>query len=112
MELIETTYNWFLSLGDQYGVNPIIFGAIYVGAIPFFTISVAWLMKNYRQKKSIVMPVMSASFCFVSAYLYLIIAGENVPWWVYGLLITMLLYGGWSTIKKVKKQVREVPHEI
>ncbi|MCC5907966.1 MAG: hypothetical protein JJU13_17260 [Balneolaceae bacterium] len=112
MELIETTYNWFLSLGDQYGVDPIIFGVIYVGAIPLFTISVAWLMKNYRQKKSIVMPVMSASICFVSAYLYLIIAGENVPWWVYGFLITMLLYGGWSTIKKVKKQVSKVPNEI
>jgi len=32
---------WFLGLGQQYHVNPIIFGAIYVGAIPFFSASVA-----------------------------------------------------------------------
>ena len=33
--------DWFLNLGQQYNVNPIIFGAIYVGAIPLFSASVA-----------------------------------------------------------------------
>jgi len=28
--------DWFFSLGAQYGVNPVIFGSISVGAIPFF----------------------------------------------------------------------------
>ncbi len=28
--------DWFLNLGENYGVNPYIFGGIYVGAIPFF----------------------------------------------------------------------------
>ena len=32
----EAIQNWFLGLGAEYGVNPFIFGAIYVGAIPFF----------------------------------------------------------------------------
>jgi O-antigen/teichoic acid export membrane protein len=107
MEWIEAFKIWFISLGDNYGVNPYIFGAIYVGAIPFFTISVGYIVKNYRQKKSIALPVMSASFCFVSAYLYLMIAGENVPWWVYGIVIALLVYGGYSTYIKVKKQVAE-----
>lgn len=107
MEFINTIYNWFLGLSENYGVNPYIFGAIYVGAIPFFTISVGYIVKNYRQKKSITLPVISASFCFVSAYLYLMIAGENVPWWVYGIVIALLVYGGYSTYNKVKKQVAE-----
>jgi len=47
MEFFEQAYVWFMSLGKQYGVNPIIFGVIYVGAIPFFTLSIAWLVKNY-----------------------------------------------------------------
>ena len=34
--MIEAFSDWFLSLGANYGVNPWIFGAIYVGAIPFF----------------------------------------------------------------------------
>jgi len=98
---------WFLGLGQQYHVNPIIFGAIYVGAIPFFSASVVWLVRNYRRRKSIVLPTLSAGFCFISAYLYLIIAGRNVPLWVYGAVLAMIVLGVVSTIKKVRKQIRE-----
>jgi hypothetical protein len=112
MEFINSMYQWFLSLGAEYGVNPFIFGAIYVGAIPFFTISVAWIVRNYKQKKPITLPVLCASGCFVSAYVYLMIAGENVPWWVYAVVIGMLVYGGWSTIRKVRNQIKEDVGEI
>jgi len=54
-----------------------------------------------------VMPVLSASFFFISAYLYLMIAGENVPWWIYAVVFAMLVYGAWSTYKKVKVQIKE-----
>lgn len=93
---------WFLSLGQQYGVNPIIFGSIYVGAIPFFTLSIAWLVKNIRRKKSVVLPVLSAGFFFISAYLYLIIVGRNIPSWVYVMIAVLVGYGAWSTYRKVK----------
>lgn len=106
MDWVQEIYIWFLSLGEEYGVNPLLFGAIYIGAVPFFTISVAWIVRNYRRGTSIVLPVLSASFFFVSAYLYLIIAGQNVPWWVYGVVVAMLIYGGYSTFNKVKVQVK------
>ena len=98
---------WFLSLGSEYGVNPLIFGAIYVGAIPFFSLSVAWLIKNYRQKKSIILPAISAMFFFISAYIYLIFAGKNVPVWVYAIVVLLLVFGAYSTIQKIRKQVKE-----
>ncbi len=98
---------WFLGLGSKYGVNPIIFGAIYVGAIPIFTLSVAWIIRNYRNKKSIVLPVMAAGFCFVSAYLYLIIVGNNVPVWVYLLIIGLVIFGAFSTVRKVRQGLRD-----
>ena len=99
--------DWFLSLGSEYGVNPLIFGAIYVGAIPFFSLSVAWLIKNYRQKKSIILPAISAMFFFISAYIYLIFAGKNVPVWVYAIVVLLLVFGAYSTIQKIRKQVKE-----
>lgn len=107
MEWFQSLTNWFFSLSESYGVNPFIFGGIYIGAIPFFTISVAWIVRNYKKGSSIVFPVLSALFCFVSAYLYLMIAGENVPVWVYLVVIAMLIYGGWSTYRKVKTQIKE-----
>ena len=103
----ESIQSWFFSLGESYGVNPLIFGAIYVGAIPFFSLSIAWLVKNYRNDRSIVLPLLSAMFFFISAYLYLILAGKNVPLWVYGFVILLIVTGAYSTYKKVRKQISE-----
>jgi CHASE2 domain-containing sensor protein len=96
---------WFLSLGANYGVNPWIFGAIYVGAIPFFLASIAWLVKRARAHRSTVVPAMCAGLCFVSAYLYLAIAGHNIPLWVWFFLAALVLYGAWSTIRDTRKKI-------
>ena len=96
---------WFFGLGKRYGVNPLIFGGIYVGAIPFFSISIAWLIRNLRRGRSGVAPLLSASFFFVSAYLYLLIAGRNIPVWVYFFIAGMLALGVWSTLRKVRRRV-------
>ena len=104
----EAIQNWFFSLGENYGVNPLIFGVIYIGAIPFFSLSIGWLIQNYRKEKSIVLPALSAMFFFISAYIYLIFAGKNVPFWVYGAVILMILFGAYSTLKKIRKLIKEV----
>ncbi|GAB5350608.1 hypothetical protein [Qipengyuania sp. 483] len=96
---------WFLSLGEQYGVNPYIFGAIYVGAIPFFLASIAWLVKRARARRSTVLPTMLAGFFFVSAYLYLAIAGRNIPVWVWIFLAALVAYGAWSTIRDTRRKI-------
>lgn len=98
---------WFLNLGSRYGVNPLVFGSIYVGAIPFFSLSVAWLIRDLRRRKSVVAPVLCASFCFVSAYLYLIVAGRDIPVWVHVFIAGMLAFGIYSTVRKVRTKLRE-----
>jgi uncharacterized membrane-anchored protein len=98
----DAIQTWFLGLGAAYGVDPLIFGAIYVGAIPFFTLSVGWVVRNLRRGRSIVAPALAASFFFVSAYLYLLVAGRNIPWWVYGVLAAMVIVGAWSTVRKIR----------
>lgn len=112
IEFFEILKDWFLGLGDKYGVNPFIFGTIYVGAIPFFTISIGWLIRNYRKQKSILLPTLSSGFFFVSAYLYLIIVGRNVPFWVYLFIIALVVGGGISTYKKVQGKIAIEENEI
>lgn len=104
-EFYELASEWFFGLGEKYGVNPIIFGSIYIGAIPFFTLSIGWLIRNYKKNKPIIFPTLSAGFFFVSAYLYLIIAGKNVPFWVYLFIIALVVGGGFSTYKKVQNKI-------
>lgn len=104
MQWWETFKDWFLSLGENYGVNPYTFGSIYIGAIPFFFLCLAWSVKNIRNKKPFVIPVLLTGFCFISAYLYLIIVGRNIPVWVYVFIAVMVLYGVYSTLKKIKSK--------
>ena len=107
--MFESFKEWFFGLGAQYGVNPLIFGLIYVGAIPFFAASIAWLVRNLRAGKSIAIPAFSASFFFVSAYLYLAIAGKNIPAWVYVLIAGILALGVYSAIRKVRAKLGGTP---
>lgn len=100
---------WFFSLGEQYGVNPLIFGSISVGAIPFFWLSVAWLVRNLRRGRSPFLPVLATSLCVLSAYIYLFIAGENLPLWVYALVIGLIGYSAYSTVQTVRKKTVETP---
>ncbi len=106
-----TIHEWFIGLGGEYGVNPYIFGGIYVGAIPFFFASVGWMVHNLKKKRSIMPPVFAACCCAISAYVYLMIAGENLPLWVYILIAALILAGIYSTLKKVRSKMKEIVHE-
>jgi hypothetical protein len=83
-------------------VDPLIFGSISVGAIPFFWLSVAWLVRNLRHGRSPVLPVIATSLCVLSAYIYLFIAGENLPYWVYALVVGLIGYSAYSTLQTVR----------
>jgi len=107
MEWWETFKNWFFSLGEKYNVNPYIFGGIYVGAIPFFFLSLRWTIKNIKNKKSIVLPALFSGLSFISAYLYLIIAGKYIPDWVYIFITLMVIYGIYSTVQKIKSNAKQ-----
>ena len=105
--MLTASHDWFFGLGAQYGVDPIVFGAIYVGAIPFFLLSIAWLVRRLRSGRSIVLPVLCAGFCFVSAYLYLVVVGHDIPIWVWAALALLIGYGAVSTIRDVRKRTRK-----
>lgn len=104
--MLEAANEWLLSLGAQYNVNPYVFGAIYVGAIPFFLASIAWLVKRARARRSTVLPTMLAGFFFVSAYIYLAIFGQDIPLWVWIFLAVLILYGAWSTVRDTRRKIR------
>ena len=103
--MLESFNTWFLSLGAEYGVNPYVFGAIYIAAIPFFLLSIGWLVRNARQGKSTLLPTMSAGFFFVSAYLYLAVVGNNIPIWVWIFLAVLIVYGAYTSIRDTRKKV-------
>ena len=109
--MLEAINEWILAQGAQYNVNPYIFVGIYVGAVPFFLASIAWLVKRARAGRSTVVPTMFAGFFFVSAYIYLAIFGQDIPLWVWIFLGALIVYGAWSTIRDTRRKIaaREDP---
>ena len=103
MEWFSTFSDWFMSLGGQYGVNPIIFGSLYVGSIPFFTLSLGWVIKNIRKGRPITLPVILTGIFFISAYLYLVVVGKNIPFWVYLVIVAMIVFGVASIINRLRQ---------
>jgi hypothetical protein len=110
-ELWQQFITWFMALGEPYGVNPIIFGSIYIGAVPFFWIAITWLVRNLRTGKPVNGPVIMACACASSSYIYLIIAGQNVPVWVYAIIGSLIGYAVWSTLKTVRKKRSQLAEE-
>ncbi|MBC7555334.1 MAG: hypothetical protein H7195_00010 [Chryseobacterium sp.] len=102
MDWLEIFKEWFLSLGTKYNVNPYIFGGINIGAIPFFSLFLYQTIRRIKNKKPFVFSALLTGFFFVSAYLYLIIVGKNIPFWVYIFIVIMVIFGVYSTLKKIK----------
>ncbi len=103
--MLEDANNWIIALGGQYNVNPYVFAGIYVGAIPFFFASIAWLVQRARTGRSTVVPTMVAGFFFVSAYLYLALFGQDIPLWVWLFLAALVIYGALSTIRDTRRKI-------
>lgn len=106
MEQLAAAQAWIMGLGAQYGVDPVIFGAIYVGAIPFFLLFTGLAVKRVRAGRPAVVPIMAAGLCFISAYLYLAIAGRGIPAWVWVVLAAIVAYGAWSAVRSFRAKTR------
>lgn len=102
----EVIKNYYKSLGENYKVDPVIFLAIHVIATPVFIAAVAWIVSNYKAKRSLVLPVVVATLVFNAANIYLVIVGKNIPWWIYALLATTTILSGYFSIKKIKKKLK------
>ncbi len=106
MQWLVSAQAWVMGLGAQYGVNPVVFGAIYVGAIPFFLLFSGLTVKRLRAGQSAVLPILAAGLCFISAYLYLAVVGRGIPLWVWGFLGLIIVYGAWNAVKSFRARLR------
>ena len=97
---------WLGSLGKDYGVDPLIYAILYVGAAPFFFGSLAWLIRSIRRRDALVLPAVSTAFFFSLPTLYVFVAGRNLPPWVYAHLIGLAIFGAIGVIRRVGSALR------
>ena len=96
----EAIRNYYITIGNTYHVNPFIFLCIHVVATPLFVLCVAWLIKKYKKKESIFLPVIIAVLIFNAANIYLVFFGKDIPRWIYSIVAVTTIISGYFSYKK------------
>ncbi|MEM1220674.1 MAG: hypothetical protein AAGH79_17260 [Bacteroidota bacterium] len=103
MEWWTPFVDWMYSFGAQYGVDPLIFALLYFGTIPFNIFALFWLGQRLRKRRSPIAPLLLLFFSWVGTYVYLFSVGQNIPTWVYTIVILMMLGSAVYTTKRIQR---------
>src|SRR4030043_2276215 len=97
--------DWLTTIQQNHGVNPLIFGGLYIlCAIPFwFSIyKIIAGIKNKRPRQVMIFGLILA-IAIVTPYGYVAIFGHNLPVWFWMLIAVIIVYSTWSILRKIKK---------
>jgi hypothetical protein len=101
----ENIKNYYITLGEKYEVDPLLFVGIHVVATPLFAAAVWWVIYNKRKKRSLVIPGIVAAFIFNAANIYLVLWGRNIPWWIYAIVIVTTVISTYFTVTKIRQRL-------
>ena len=90
---------------ETYGVDPIVFFAIYIICTPIFYYSLVRTISAIGKK--VLKEVMLWSTIFLLAaiapFIYVIFFGRNIPWWVYGIIIIIIIQSVYFLFTRIKR---------
>ncbi len=88
---------------DLYRVDPVVFLVIYFGAAPFFYYSLFRLIRALAKKRGNEIMLWSAIFLCanIAPFLYVLLFGRNLPWWVYAVIALLIGQGLFSLVRKL-----------
>ena len=91
---------------ETYGVNPVVFLVILFGASPVFYYAIYRMVRALAKKSLNEVTLWSMIFLLSTAapYLYVLVAGRNLPWWVYIIIGLLLGQAVWSLIRRLRKK--------
>jgi hypothetical protein len=91
---------------DYYGINPIIFIAIYLICAPIFYYSLFRTIRAIARKKGKDILVWSAIFigANIAPFIYVLLFGKNIPWWVFVMIVLLIGEGIISLTMKVSQR--------
>jgi hypothetical protein len=91
---------------DTYRVDPVVFLAIYLACAPLWYFSMFRMLRALAGRRVQQVVLWSTMFlcATVAPFIYVILFGRNIPWWVYGLIAILIGEGVWSLITKSRQR--------
>ena len=91
---------------DDYGVDPVIFLVIYLASAPIFYYSLFRMARALAKKLGGEIILWSTVFLatVVAPFVYVLLFGRNLPWWVYVVIAALVGQGVFSLIRNLRKK--------
>ena len=90
----------------EYGVNPFIFIGIYILTTPLFGVSVYYFVRSYRLRKPLLLPSICLFISYSACYVYLFLAGQNLPVWIYIAISIPIVFGVYRTKNTIQRKAK------
>ena len=104
--LIARLRLWFQTVETQYNVNPVVFLILLLCCAPFFYYAIYRIIKALALKRPKQILVWATVFLCATAlpYLYVMIFGQNLPWWTYGIFVLLIVQSIISLILRLSRK--------
>lgn len=102
--LIGKLDGWLKATQAQYTVNPVVFLVLTTACAPFFYFSIYKLIRALAKKDANRILVWSSVFlcATILPYLYVLLFGRNMPWWIYLVFGVLIAQGVFSLVRKLR----------
>ena len=89
---------------DSYSVDPVVFLVIYLASAPVFYYSLFRMIRALAKRLGKEVMLWSAIFLCsnVASFLYVLLFGRNLPWWVYGIIAVLIGQGVFSLVTRLR----------
>ncbi len=103
LDLPVLLHQWRSTIQATYGVNAYLYLALTTVCAPPFYYSIYRLTKALATRQRRLVPLWSSVFLGATAlpYLYVLVCGRNMPWWIYLILGALLVQGTVSLVRKL-----------
>lgn len=98
----NTIKDYLFQQANLHQVDPWLFGTLYLLSKILFLIFLGRAIKNLKEKSSILLPLLFAALGYSLPYFYLIIAGKNIPLWIYLVISLIYVFSGWTIRTKFR----------
>ncbi|UCC12899.1 MAG: hypothetical protein JSW02_05080 [candidate division WOR-3 bacterium] len=104
--MIEFVQSWLADIQSNYGVNPVIFGIIYVVCVLPFWISIYKIiagLKN-RRRGQVTTFTLILGFTILAPFVYVAFFGRNLPAWFWVVAAVVISYSVYSVLRRIRKK--------
>ena len=103
--MFEFVRSWLAGIQRDYGVNPVIFGTIYLICVLPFWISIYKIitgLKN-RRRGQVTMFALILGSTILAPFVYVAFFGRDLPVWFWAVAAAVICYSVYSVLRRIKK---------